>query len=91
MTIRRLLLVGSFLLAIASLFAPSLGFPIDFDGIIYRSVPLACSWAMLFAISVVKFRPQALWMIIGIPLALFWPASLVFNGIPLCYHQSGCR
>jgi len=88
---QRWLLVGSFLVALASLFAPRLGFPVDFDGIIYRSIPLFCFWVILLAISIIKFRRQSLWMLLGMPLALFWPAYLFFNGLPLCYYQGGCR
>jgi hypothetical protein len=90
-TMRRIFLVSSFLVALASLFSPRLGFPVDFDGIIYRSIPIACLWVILFVIGIVKFRRRSLWMLLGIHLALFWPAYLFFNGLPLCYYQGGCR
>lgn len=38
---------------------------------------LATCWALLFIAGVLKFRKRGLWLLLGLPFALAWPAWYV--------------
>jgi hypothetical protein len=69
---------------------PGRTMPIDVDVILRVSIPLACAWCLLFGISVWRFRSKSLWMLVGSPFVLYWPAWIAICGIPSCYRSGNC-
>jgi hypothetical protein len=59
--------------------------PIDFHAVLWLSLPLTCLWALMIALAAYRFGRKSLWMLVGVPLALYWPIWLLLNGIPACY------
>src|SRR6266704_3909650 len=70
--------------------APQGQMPLNFHNMLWRSLPLAAVWLLTVVISAFRFRKKALWLLIGAPLALYWPFWLVVNGIPACYWHHNC-
>jgi hypothetical protein len=91
-TKRRLFLVASFLLALASFLAPFRGRPLDYYGLMYKSVPLSCLWLIVVVVGIVRLRRQSLWMLLGLPFALIGPITLLLSlPVPSCYQLGGCQ
>lgn len=65
--------------------------PLNFYNMLWRSLPLAGIWLIILAISAVRFRKKALWLLIGAPLTLYWPLWILINGIPACYWHGTCE
>jgi hypothetical protein len=81
----------SLLAALTGLLVPSRRMPIDFHLVFWLSLPLAGIWLATMVVSASRFRRKALWMLIGAPLALYWPVWLMCNGLPACYWHGNCR
>jgi hypothetical protein len=64
--------------------------PLDYHAMLTISVPLAFLWAFLFAACLWRYRRHSLWAILGAPLALWWPISLLINGLPSCFYSHNC-
>jgi FtsH-binding integral membrane protein len=64
--------------------------PIDYDAIMSRSVPLAVVWAALLAICLWRYRKRGLWLLLGSPMAFYWPIWRVFHHLPSCYYSGNC-
>lgn len=64
--------------------------PIDFHSALWLSIPVAAFWALVIAVSARQFGKSALWMLLGAPLALYWPIWLLLNGVPACYWHGNC-
>lgn len=86
----RVVLVASFVLACFSWAVPGRGAPTDFHTVLWWSLPLASLWVLTVGVSAYSFGRKTLWMLFGAPLALYWPVSLVLNGIPACYWHGNC-
>jgi len=86
----RIILVASFVLAWFSWAAPGRGMPINIHAVLWWSLPLAALWVLTVGVSAFRFGGKTLWMLFGAPLALYWPVSLVLNGIPSCYWHGNC-
>jgi hypothetical protein len=87
----RILFAVSFLLAFWGWSAPRWLMGLDYHAMLWRSIPLACLWALTVALSVRWFGRKALWMLLGGLLALYWPVWLALNGIPQCYWLGTCE
>jgi hypothetical protein len=73
----RLLLALSLAIAFAALFYPfflgSSFFDSSMDSATHVSLFLALCWLVVFAVGLVKFRMRGLWLVIGLPFAVYWP------------------
>jgi hypothetical protein len=81
----RLFFVLSIAVAFAALLYPSfLGssfLEAGVDPAIYVSLFLAICWLGLFVVGIFKFRTRGLWLLIGLPVAAYWPITFfVFAG-----------
>jgi hypothetical protein len=83
-------LACSLILAMVGWLAPRTRMPLNFHYMIWGSLPLAGIWLLMVIISAFRFLKKALWLLIGAPLALYWPVWLLVNGIPACYWNHNC-
>jgi hypothetical protein len=79
----------SSLIALVGWLAPQ-QMPIDIHSLLWYSLPLAGLWLGLLGLAGLWLRTKALWLLIGAPLALYWPIWLLLNGIPSCYWNRTC-
>jgi len=86
----KVVLAISLVLAFCGWSAPQGQMPLDFHAMLWRSIPLACLWALIFAFSAYRFGRKALWVLLGAPLVFYWPIWLLLNGIPACYRLGNC-
>jgi len=77
-------LASSLVLAIGGWLAPQTRMPLDYHNMLWHSIPLACLLALAVGLSAYRFGRNALWMLPGAPVALYWPIWLLFHGLPLC-------
>jgi hypothetical protein len=79
----RLLFVLSIAVAFAAVLYPSfLGssfIEAGIDPAIYVSLFLAICWLALFAVGLFKFRTRGLWLLIGLPVAAYWPITFLVS------------
>src|SRR5437016_6025546 len=81
----KVFLVVSSVLAIASWLGPLRQMPVDYRAMVWWSVPLACLWLVIFALSVLRFDKKSLWLVLGGAIcalvayfaADLWPAELL--------------
>lgn len=66
------LLATSLIVAIAALSIPWI-FTANFDAATHASVLLAISWIVILAVGIRLFGKRGLWLLIGMPMALYWP------------------
>jgi hypothetical protein len=64
------LLVMSFATALSAFFGPRL---VNSDYAIYASLLLSICWVLLFATGLFEFKKRGLWLLLGLPLVLYWP------------------
>ena len=83
-------LASSLVLAIGGWLAPQTRMPLDYHNMLWHSIPLACLWALAVGLSAYRFGRNALWMLLGAPVALYWPIWLLFHGLPPCYWHGNC-
>jgi hypothetical protein len=83
----RLLLTLSLAIGLAALSYPSfLGssfFDVRMDPAIFVSLFLAICWLLLFAVGLFKFGSRGLWLLIGLPFAVYWPLAFFVFATPL--------
>jgi hypothetical protein len=79
------------LIAFLSWISPTRRMPLDYDAIIWRSIPYAAAWVLLFGFSLYRFKKRGLWLLLGAPMALYWPIWLIFNHFPDCYYIGNCQ
>jgi hypothetical protein len=84
------LLVASFLIGLIAWHAPLHQMPIDFHAMFWLSFPLTILWSVLFLIALSLFRWKALWMLLFVSFAYYWPVWLLVNGLPACYRLGNC-
>jgi len=70
--------------------APLHRMPIDYGAMFSRSVPFAVVWGVVFAFCLWRFGRRALLLLIGAPMALYWPVWLIFNHFAPCYFAHNC-
>jgi hypothetical protein len=83
-------LTGSFIVAFLGFSAPSQQLPLNYRLMLYVSVPLAFAWAVVLILSISRYKRRGLWLLLGTPMALYWPIWLLFNNFPPCYYSGGC-
>jgi hypothetical protein len=83
-------LVASLIVAYLGLMAPAYRMPIHYGAIITRSIPLAIAWAFIFVFCVWRYKKLGLWLLVGAPMALYWPIWLLSNHLPSCYYTGNC-
>ena len=71
--------------------APTRRMPIDYEATIWWSVPIAIGWAMILAFCLWRHKKRGLWLVVGAPMALYWPVWLLFNHFPPCYYLHNCE
>jgi hypothetical protein len=86
----RVVLLASFILAGLSLVVPGERMPINIHAVLWWSIPLASLWVLTVGLSACSFGSKARWMLLAAPAALYWPAWLLLNGIPVCYWHRNC-
>ena len=84
-------LLASLVVAFLSWLAPARRMPIDYDAMIWWSVPIAIGWALLLAFGLWRHKKRGLWLLVGAPTALYWPVWLLFNHFPSCYYLHNCK
>jgi hypothetical protein len=56
------------------------------DFALWGSVLLAALWGTLLCGGVIRFRWQGLWLLLGAPLALYWPWA-IWMMVRACQHN----
>jgi hypothetical protein len=80
----------SLIVAYLASIAPSYQMPINYGAVVSKSIPLAIVWALIAAFALWHYRKSGLWVLVGAPLALYWPVWLMFNRLPSCYYLHNC-
>jgi hypothetical protein len=78
----RAFLAISFLIAMASAgvaFTPPKLYLYDFAGA--AGLILAAAWLIIFVVSLRRFRWRGLWLLVGAPLAFYFPLLLAFYAV----------
>jgi hypothetical protein len=70
--------------------APNHRMPLDYGAMISRSIPFAIAWAVILAFCLWRYKKRGLWLLVGAPMALYWPIWLLFNHFPPCYYLHDC-
>jgi hypothetical protein len=83
-------LTASVVIACLSDLAPRHTMPYDYSAVVSRSIPLAVLWAIVVVASVFLLREGALWLLVGAPIALYWPVWLLVGGYPSCWYMGNC-
>ncbi len=83
-------LIASLVVAYLGSKAPSYRMPLDYDAMISRSIPFAIAWAVILAFCLWRYKKRGLWLLVGAPMALYWPIWLLFNHFPRCYYLHNC-
>lgn len=69
----RALVAASLAFAAASIAIPYLTDRNDVVWILWVTFPCSVIWCALLVISIRRFRWRGLWLLVGAPLALWWP------------------
>ena len=85
-----LMLVVSLVMGVAAIW-PIRSMPADYHAIFWRSFPIAGFWLLLLVAALFRHRKKALWLLLGLPLVLYWPYDVTVNGLPRCYYVGACR
>ena len=86
---RRAAFIVSLFVAAAGFTAPWM-FPREgFDNALRASFWSAALWGFFVVAGLVRYRVRGLWLILGAPLALFWPASLLL-AVLACAQGGAC-
>jgi hypothetical protein len=85
---RKVMFVTSLIVAVAG-FAGPLMFPQNGFYIAVRaSFLLAGIWTLIVIMGLIRYRLTALWLMLGAPLAFYWPVS-IFVAVAVC-SSGGC-
>jgi hypothetical protein len=79
----RLLFVTSFAMAISAFLGPRL---VSSDYAIYASLLLDICWFFLLVAGLLAFKRRGFWLLIGLPLVLYWPVGLWLLA-SACHHN----
>ncbi len=80
----------SLLIGFLGWIVPGLQSPLNYAAMLRLSIPCAIAWALVVTFALVRFRTRGLWLLIGAPMALYWPVWMLFNHFPPCYYRHGC-
>jgi hypothetical protein len=83
-------LTASLVIAFAGWNYPQRQMPLNYDAMLSISVPLAIAWAVLLVFCLWRYRLHGLWLLMGAPMALYWPIWLLVNHFPPCYYAGNC-
>jgi hypothetical protein len=87
----RILLTVSLILAAIGFESPDPSSrPLDYGAMLTVALPLAAAWIVVLAVSLRWCAKRALWLLLGAPMALWWPIWLLFNRFPPCYYAHRC-
>lgn len=92
----KALFTVTFLVAGAAFFAPWFIGPWvlhDYqamDSATHVSALLAMAWLGLLAVALFRFRKKGLWLLIGLPFALYWPFVFLAIGIACGQDVRNC-
>ena len=88
----RPLFIASLLTAVCSCFGPRLFQPYttSFDFALLTSVCLSGFWVLLVCLSVAAYRKRGLWLLIGAPLALYYPYAFLVWGWACRQNVNAC-
>ena len=64
--------------------------PLDYDALIWRSIPYTLAWTLILLYALFRYKRLGLWLLLGAPMALYWPIWLIFNHFPSCYYAGNC-
>jgi hypothetical protein len=81
---------ASFIVAILGNEIPGRQMPLNYQEMITVSIPLAVAWAIILVFCMWRYGKRGLWLIVGAPLALWWPVWMIFNHFPPCYYSHNC-
>lgn len=70
--------------------APARQMPLEYNAMLWRSIPLAIFWVLMLGFCLWQYKKRALWLLVGAPLALYWPMWLMFHGFPSCFYSGNC-
>jgi hypothetical protein len=71
--------------------SPSYRMPLDYDAMISKSISFAVAWALILILCLWRYKKRGLWLLVGTPMALYWPIWLLFNHFPSCYYSHNCQ
>ena len=80
----------SLLAAFLSYYIPGRRMPLDFHAMLVFSIPFATVWSLLFVAAIWRLGRLGFWLVIGAPMALWWPVWMLFNHFPSCYYLHNC-
>jgi hypothetical protein len=70
----RKLLILSIVIALGSVLGPAIPHLRGATGFVLIGFPLSIAWCLILAYAFQQFKQRrALWFLLGVPLALFWP------------------
>ena len=79
----------SLIVGIAALTGPWI-FPANFDAATHVSVLLAIVWIVILAAGIHRFGKQGLWLLIGMPMALYWPVWFFIIVAACANNRNSC-
>ena len=80
-------LTASLIVDFLSFQIPVWQMPVDYRAMLTASIPLAIVWTILLALCIWIFGKRGWWLIVGAPMALWWPLWLIVNHLPPCYYS----
>jgi hypothetical protein len=80
----------SFVIAFESFNGPLRRMPIDYYWAIHWSQALSSIWLIVTAFLIFRSGKRALWTLLGLPLAAYWPLWLLTHQLPPCYVTHNC-
>jgi hypothetical protein len=83
--------MASLVVAYLGRMAPSHQMPLDYHAMISRSIPFAVAWAAILARCIWRYKKRGFWLLVGAPMALYWPIWLLLNHFPACYYLGNCE
>ena len=81
----RIVIGASLVLAYLAWEGPQRTMPYGIHYALWRSIPFAGIWVVTVGFAFYYCGKAALWTLLGLPLAVYWPIWLLLNGIPECY------
>jgi hypothetical protein len=72
-------LLASPIVAFLGWMPPTHRMPLDYDAMITRSIPFATAWAAILACCLWRYKKRELWLLLGVPMALYWPIWPLFK------------
>jgi hypothetical protein len=84
------LFVTSLAIASASFFSLRILSRLYADFALVVSFSLTVVWAVLLRVAIVRYRKQGLWVLIGAPLALFYPVVFILWMRACAHNLAAC-